>query len=77
MAIKIICDLCGKETDNKFEFPLPVYEYGSEYLNNNDPRIQNAVLHNVVTRKRHLCNECMRRIAKEIDSIHFSALCKS
>ena len=42
MAIKIICDLCRKETENKFKIPLPVFEYGSEHLNNH--ALQDIVL---------------------------------
>ena len=70
MAVKIICDLCGKETsdNNKYIIPTFACELNPPYFEasfSTSPRILN------------LCVECKKRIALEVNSIICSKSHKS
>ena len=62
MAVKIICDLCGKETQSDYLYNIPTYEFENTL-------VPQKRLKRIVVRHLQLCEECEKELAEKVDSL--------
>lgn len=76
MAIKIICDICGRNAIDSDEFILPMNKKVNDilcgdYYGDPHPSIYTEYI-KVVQKKVNLCSKCLKTLADYIDIMSFA-----